>query len=104
MRIAIAAIVLTTAFAGAAQARASLTDVEYLQAARCSGLAAALGDTDAAAIDAMLKTEARGRNAYIVDKGASTKADAKRTATRAKDERKASLQAELSSACARYAG
>ena len=107
MRIALTAIMLTAAVATAAQARAnSLSDVEYLQAARCSGLAAsgALGEMDTSAIDAMLKAESRGRVGYIVDKGAAAKSDAKRQATRAKDERRAGLQAELSGACARYLG
>lgn len=106
MRIALTAIVMTAAFATAAQARGDLNDVEYLQAARCSGLAAsgALGEMDTTTIDAMLKAESRGRTGYIVDKGAAAKADAKRLATRAKSERKAGLQAELSGACARYLG
>lgn len=106
MRIALTAIALTAAFASAAQARTNLSDVEYLQAARCSGLAAsgALGETDTTAIEAMLKAESRGRVGYIVDKGAAAKSDAKRQATRAKDERRAGLQAELSGACARFLG
>lgn len=107
MRIALTAIMMTAAFATAAEARARhLTDVEYLQAARCSGLAAsgALGEVDTASIDAMLKEEGRGRTGFIVDKAHTTKVDAKRQAARAKPERKAGLQAELNGACARYFG
>lgn len=107
MRIAMTVIALTCAVATTASARANhLTDVEYLQAARCSGLAAseALGAVDTASIDAMLKTESRGRVGFIVDKADQAKSDAKRIASRAKAERKAGLQAELSGACARYFG
>ena len=106
MRIALTAVVLTAAFATAAEARGSLSDVEYLQAARCSGLAAsgAFGEMDTASLDAMLKAEGRGRAAYISDKADSNRADAKRVAARAKNGRKADLQAELSGACARYLG
>ena len=107
MRIAMTVIALTCAVATTASARANhLSDVEYLQAARCSGLAAseALGAMDTASIDAMLKTESRGRVGYIVDKAGQAKADAKRTANRAKAERKAALLAERAGACARYFG
>lgn len=107
MRIAITAIALTCAVATTASARANhLTDVEYLQAARCSGLAAseALGAMDTASIEALLKAESRGRVGFIVDKAEQARSDAKRVANRAKAERKAGLLAERAGACARYFG
>lgn len=107
MRTALIVFALTAAAATTASARAShLTDVEYLQAARCSGLAAseALGAMDTASIDALLKAESRGRISYIVDKADAAKADARRQANRAKAERKSGLLAERSGACQRYFG
>ena len=107
MRIALTVFALTAAVATTAAARAThLTDVEYLQAARCSGLAAsdALGAMDTASIDAMLKAESRGRAAFIIDKGDQVKSDAKRAANKAKAERKAGLLAERAGTCARYFG
>ena len=107
MRIAMTVIALTCAVATTASARAThLTDVEYLQAARCSGLAAseALGAMDTASIDALLKIESRGRDGFIIDKAEQMKADARRIARRAKPERKAALLAERAGACARYFG
>ena len=105
MRIALTAIALTCAVATTASARAThLTDVEYLQAARCSGLAAseALGAMDTAAIEAMLKAESRGRVGFILDRADKARADAKRLADRAKPERRAGLLAERTNTCARY--
>ena len=107
MRFAMTVIALTCAVATTASARANhLTDVEYLQAARCSGLAAseALGAMDTSSIDALLKAESRGRVGFIVDKAEQAKADAKRVANRAKAERKAGLLAERTNTCARYFG
>lgn len=105
MRIALTVIALTCAVATTASARANhLTDVEYLQAARCSGLAAseALGAMDTASIDALLKAESRGRVGFIVDKADKARSDAERMANRAKPERRAGLLAERTNTCARY--
>ena len=105
MRIALTVIALTCAVATTASARANhLSDVVYLQAARCSGLAAseALGAMDTASIDALLKAESRGRVGFVLDKADQARADAKRMAERAKPERKAGLLAERTNTCARY--
>lgn len=107
MRIALTVIALTCAVATAASARANhLTDAEYLQAARCSGLAAseALGAMDTASIEAMLKAESRGRVGFILDRADKAKSDAKRLADRARPERRAGLLAERTNTCARYFG
>lgn len=107
MRTAFAVFALTAAVATAASAQPNrLTDVEYLQAARCSGLAAseALGAMDTASVEALLKAQRLGRAGYIVDKAEQSKADAKRLANRAKAERKAGLLAERAGTCARYFG
>lgn len=107
MRIAIAAIAMTAAVATTASAQPTrLTDVEYLQAARCRGLAAseALGAMNTAAIDAMLKAQTLGRSGYIVDKADQARAEAQRTANRARAERKSGLLAERDGACKRYFG
>ncbi|HEX6859045.1 MAG TPA: hypothetical protein VF138_02430 [Caulobacteraceae bacterium] len=107
MRIAATIIALTVA-ASAAPAFAQgerLTDVEYLQAARCAGLVSsdALGATDSASMEAFMKAQSRGRASFIVDKADQIAATAKRSAKRAAGQHRASLVAERE-ACARYAG
>lgn len=109
MRIATTIIALTVAAAAAAPAFAQpgrLTDVEYLQAARCAGLASsdALGAMDSASIEALMKAQGRGRAEFIADKASQITADAKRAAKKAGAERRAALIAERDSACARYVG
>lgn len=82
------------AFAG------SVTDVDYLKASRCRGIAAGLG-ADASAISAYLKAATAGRGPAILDRGDEEYARAKREA---RGDGKERLQAELSGPCAAYAG
>jgi len=100
--VALAATAATTAYAQPGR----LTDVQYLQAARCAGLASSegLGAMDTASIDSLLKAEGRGRIGYISDKAQAARDEARRTANRAKAERKSSLMTERSGVCARYLG
>ncbi|HYG26194.1 MAG TPA: hypothetical protein VD906_04745 [Caulobacteraceae bacterium] len=107
MRIATAFIVAVMAASAAAPALAQsdrVSDVEFLQAARCRGLVAsqALGATDAASLEAFLNVQGKSRNAYVLDKADQVAADAKRAAKRAGPERRATLSAELAGACARF--
>ena len=107
MRTAALAMIFTAATATAATAQTDrLTDVEYLQAARCAGLASSetLGEIDTAGVDALLKAEARGRSGFIVDKAEKARKDVERIADRAQAGRKAGLLAEREQSCQRYYG
>ena len=107
MRTAALAMIFTAATATAAMAQTDrLTDVEYLQAARCAGLASSetLGEIDTAGVDALLKAEARGRSGFIVDKAEKARKDVERIADRAQAGRKAGLLAEREQSCQRYYG
>jgi len=73
--------------------------MDYLRASRCRGIAAGLG-ADAAAIDAYVKSAARGRMPSVQDRADQEFAKAKREA---RGDGKTRLQAELAGACAPYA-
>jgi len=78
MRIlTIAAVVLATAAGtGAAfAADARLSDGQFVQVARCRGLAA--GD-DAAKFDALYKAQKRGRADFVIDKADAARSDGAR--------------------------
>jgi len=99
--VALAALTLTAALAAAAQAapqQGFATDVDYLRASRCRGIAEGVG-ADGAAISAYLKQQSLGRASYILDRGQDERDRAKR---QAKGYAKPQLEAELASACAAY--
>lgn len=103
-------ITVTLAAAGllatASQAYAAgMSDVEYLKANRCRGLAEAdLASVDVAAMDALLKTEGRNRSAYVAERGRTEMDKARREAKTENTERKARLTAELNGPCQVYKG
>lgn len=100
-----AAILLATlglAVAGAAVASEHLTDVDYLRANRCRGLAEGLGVGDTASLDAMIKTEGRSRVEPIYVRGQEELARGKREA--GKTDLKERLSAELNGPCMAYLG
>jgi len=78
---------------------AQTTDVDYLRASRCRGLAAGLG-ADASAINAYLKSAAAGRSPAVLNRADEEFARARRQGRN--EEGKARLQAELSGPCAAY--
>jgi len=90
---------LSLAAGAAAAAPVQATDMDYLRASRCRGLAAGLG-ADASGIEAYLKSASQGRSLSVQDRGAQEFAKAKRQAG---GEAKPRLQAELSGACTAYA-
>jgi hypothetical protein len=99
--------VILTALAVSTTAAAQpshLSDVQYMQAARCRALIAspALGKEDTSRIDALLKAEGSGRVTYIADKADDMQRDAARMASGASPERKATLIAERDGTCAAY--
>lgn len=104
MRRLASVIIIAAAVAAATTASAQgarLSDVQYIKAARCAGLASAetLGSTDGSAFDAMLKAQSRGRESYILDKADSARKGALKAAARADDGAKVNLIAERDGAC-----
>ncbi|CAN7431609.1 hypothetical protein LJR219_002792 [Phenylobacterium sp. LjRoot219] len=95
---AVALASLTLASAGAAYA-APITDVDYLKASRCRGIATGLG-ADTTAINAYLKRAQPGRSPAVLTRADEEFAKAKRQGKG--DDGKARLQAELAGPCAAY--
>jgi hypothetical protein len=98
----IAAILIAAAAVGAAGSAAAaerMTDVDYLRASRCKGLAEQLGGADTAGLDAALKSARKGRASYIVEQAEAEAQRAKRFARGDGKERAAS---ELAGPCSVY--
>lgn len=101
----VAAIVLAAASfvaAGSAFAAERASDLDYLKAARCKGIAEGVGATDTASLDAFLKSNGTGRVAYVAERASSEQDKAKREGR--KGERKERLTAELNGPCMAYMG
>jgi hypothetical protein len=86
--------------AGSAAASDRVTDLDYLKASRCKGIAVGTG-ADTASLDAYLKSAERGRPSVIVERAANEMDRAKRETRGDRRERAA---AELASACTAYMG
>lgn len=97
--IALAAMGLLAA--GAASAADRVSDLDYMKASRCKGLATALG-ADSTGLDAFLKVQGRSRSMIVVDRGESEMTRGKREASKA--DLKDRLSAELSGPCMVYTG
>lgn len=87
--------------AGSAVAAERATDLDYLRASRCRGLATGLS-ADTSALDAYLKVEARTRDLFVVQRGSEEEARGKRDAKRS--ERAAKSAEELNGPCQAYKG
>ena len=100
----LAGLIITSALvATAASAQPGrLSDVAYMQAARCAGLAssATLGSADAGSLKALVQSQSWGREPYVLDKADEMQSKAKREADHADDYAKARLSAELNGMCA----
>lgn len=105
MRIPTGIIIFAAAATAAtgAFAQTRLTDVEYIKASRCAGLASAL-EGDVAAFDTLLKAQKRARETFILDRGRSARADASKAAARADEADKARLVAERDGICQTFLG
>lgn len=97
----IAMVFAGLAVAGSAMAAGRATDLDYMRAARCRGIAAGLS-ADASALDAYLKAEGRGRVAYVLQKADEEQDRGRRDAKSAN--RTAQAAAELSGPCQAYKG
>lgn len=103
MKVAVIALVAATFAAGAASASDKITDVDYLKANRCRGLASSIdGVVDPAALNSFVKAERGARASYIVNRGEEEFARARREAKSA--DRRERLTAELTNACQAYLG
>ena len=98
---AIGLAMLSLAAAGSATASDKLTDMDYLKANRCLGLAAAM-NVDTAGLNAMLKSESRTRSEPILLRGQDELTRAKHDADRASYKER--LNAELNGPCMAYLG
>jgi len=97
---AIGLTVLSLAVAGSASAASRVSDVDYLRANRCKGLAVALGSSDTAGLDAFLKAEGRWREPIVLSRGDYEMHRAQREAKDANLKDK--LSAELAGPCTAY--
>lgn len=103
MKFAVMALVAATFAAGAAAASERVTDVDYLRANRCKGLAASIdGVVDAAALNSFIKAERGARANYVISRGDEEFQRARKEARSA--DRRERLTAELSTSCQAYLG
>lgn len=103
MKFAVIALAAATFAAGAASASDRVTDVDYLKANRCKGLATTIdGVVDPAALNSFIKAERGARASYIVTRGDEEFNRARREAKSA--DRKERLTTELTTACQAYLG
>jgi hypothetical protein len=97
---AVTLVSLSLTSVGGLAVAAPSTDVDYLRASRCRGIAVGLGE-DPSAINAYLKGAIAGRSPAILDRADEEFGRAKR---QSRGDGKARLQAELAGPCAVYAG
>ena len=102
MKYAIIAIAAVFA-AGSATAGEKVSDVDFLKANRCKGLATTLtGVVDTQNLDAFIKSERGARAPYVIERASEEMAKAKKEAK--SDDRKDRLTAELAGPCQAYLG
>ena len=98
MKFAVLALAAVTLAAGSASATESMTDLQYLKANRCKGLATTLSAVaDPAAIAAFIKADRGARMPFIQERAANEFQRAKREAKG--EDRKERLTAELTGPC-----
>jgi len=88
--------------AGAAVAGGRATDIDYLRASRCKGLAMGMGSTDTASLDQWLKAEGRSRIPAVIDRADAERSRGQREAHNMNLKDKVS--AELAGPCLAYLG
>lgn len=101
MKLTVIALAIATLAAGSAAASERVTDVDYMKAGRCKGLATGLtGVVDPKAIDTFMRAERGVRAPYILERADSEFQRARREAR--SEDRKDRLTAELTGACQAY--
>ncbi len=104
MKAFVIAAVVAASVAGAAQAAGSITDQQFLKAARCRGLAGSenLGKLDTTSLDTLLRTETGMRDLPVQTSASGRMASARKEADAATGDKKAKLIAERDSECAAF--
>lgn len=102
MKVAAIALVALGLTAGAATAAERVTDLDYMKANRCKGIAEGVGQADTAGLDAFLKEQKKGRQSFVLERAGSEHDRAKREAR--SEDRRERLTAELTGACMAYMG
>ena len=103
MKFAVIALVAATFAASGATASDKVSDVDYLRANRCKGLATSIeGVVDPAALTSFIKAERGTRASYIVTRGDEEFNRARREAK--STDRRERLTAELTNSCQAYLG
>ncbi len=103
MKIVLIALVASFAAATAASASDKVSDVDFLKANRCKGIASQInGVVDTASLDAFIKAERGARAPYVMERADDEFQRAKKEARSA--DRKDRLTAELTGACQAYLG
>lgn len=102
MKFATLTLVAASLIAGSASAGSrDVTDVDYLKANRCKGLATSIsGVVDTSSLDSFIKSERVGRHTYVVDRGDEEFNRARKEAK--SQDRKERLTAELTGPCQAY--
>lgn len=97
------AVVAALAVAGAASAASRVSDVDYLHANRCRGLASTItGVVDARALDEFVRAERGARHPFVYDRAQEEFQGARREAKSA--DRRERLTAELTGPCQAHLG
>jgi len=103
MKLIAIALAATGLLAAAGSAAAAVSDVEFLKANRCRGLAeSGVTQVDTVAMDAFIKSESGRRSPQVLDRGKAEYDKAKREGKTDSADRKARLTAELSGPCQVY--
>ena len=98
MKFTTIALIAVTMVAGSASAKETMTDLQYLKANRCEGLATTLSAVvDPAAITAFINADRGTRMPFIQERAANEFQRAKREAR--SEDRNARLTAELTGPC-----
>jgi hypothetical protein len=97
MKAAVIALVAILGLAGAAEAADRMSDMAFVKASRCKGIAVGVGQ-ETAALDSLLKEQGRTREAYIRQRAENEMTRARREAR--SEDRRARLSAELTGVCA----
>ena len=101
MKFAAIALAAAALAAGSAAAADRVTDVDFLKANRCKGLATSIGGVvDPASLDSFIKAE-RGARAFYISERATEEFNKARKEGRSADRRER-LTAELTGPCQAY--
>lgn len=84
-----------------AAAQAAMSDVEYMQAAHCAGLAQG-ARLDTSKVDALLRANQSGRVVEAIDRGDQMRDDARRQASHAGPFERQAQAAERNGVCSAY--